>query len=209
MCEKVCVVSLGLFSLLLPFWGTIRGFCFSLSQMLAVESMERVGSCRRHIPDMRSLDSCKDKQRLVVKVTWKSLPRHVAGWQSLFAVPLLKYWFLLCRGIHAKWESWVTDLLGEPQVRSSSATPATVNLWGWTLPWGRGKPPEETWTSLWKHSLFRGSCASWCRNRYPDFVPPPLQHQRHSGKGRKRGTSRQVQEQGFMGSKEKQFSTKK
>ena len=79
---------------------------------------------------------------------------------------------------------------------------ATVNFWDWTEHYLEA----EAWTSLWKHPTFRGSCTSWCGNRYLDFVSPPLQHQAHLGKGRKRGTSRRVQEERVMGSKEKSNS---
>lgn len=119
---------------------------------------------------------------------------------------VLKYWFfsVLCWGIQAKWESWVTVLLGEPWVRSSltRGTSELLEL-NRASPQGRGKTREETWTSLWKHAPFRASCSSWYENRNLDFVPPPLQHQVHLRKGRKRGRSMWVQEGAIVGNKEK------
>lgn len=124
MCEKVRLVSLlGLFSLLVPFLGIIRGVCFSF--LRCWQWRVRVKGDGRGLPQAYSgYEKFGFLQRQAQGGGQRDLEKlaetHVGLTEPWFAVPLLKYWVLLCWGIQAKRESWVTDLLGEPQVRSSS-----------------------------------------------------------------------------------------
>lgn len=121
--------------------------------------------------------------------------------------PKMLSFAVLCWDIQAKWESQVTDLLGEPQVRSSSDM-------------------RQQWISGTEQSITpRQRQASGGGMNFP-LETPPVQRQLHIlmreqvpgfyaastavsgtfGKGRKRGTRRRAQEEGTVGSKKKSNS---
>lgn len=121
--------------------------------------------------------------------------------------PKMLSFAVLCWGIQAKWESQVTDLLGEPQVRSSSdmrqqwipGTEQSITLRQRQASGGGMNFPLET-------PPVQRRLRIQMREQVPGFCAASTAASGMFGKGRKRSTSRRAQEEGMVGSKKKSNS---
>lgn len=82
---------------------------------------------------------------------------------------------VLCWGIQARWESGMTDLLEEPQVKSffdmqrqqTSGTEQSITP-------RQSQAHEEAMNFPLEPTHIQRELHTWCWNRYLAFVPPPL-----------------------------------